>query len=89
MALIVKKQCGDILSVPVENSTLNHNCKPQSQATTILPPGSAGLSDQEGAAEALSRRNDTFRREGVREGDSLSSSTGCSEWWGELTGGGS
>lgn len=35
--------CGDMLSVPVENSARNlKQASPKSEATTILPPGSAG-----------------------------------------------
>lgn len=47
MALIGEKQCGDMLSVPVENSTLNLKQQaPKPGPATILPHGSAGLLDQ-------------------------------------------
>lgn len=88
MAPIGQKQYGDTLSVPVENSILkSKRAKPQIQATTISPPGSAGLFFfffLRAAVEELSPGNGKLRlRECEEEREDFP------QWWSELTGGGS
>lgn len=92
MVLIGEKQCGDMLSVPVENSTLNLKQRAPKPGHNNTATWLGWLFGPGAAVEEQSQRNhkESWREKRRRERDTiLSSNTECSEWWSELTGGGS